>query len=289
MPPVEYVCVWLNQHMNVYLCHLHMNVPLAQPDWWDSWSMSAIVVEQRLWKSSSRAARTDFPAATSAFPLMFLFSSHHTVVRLTWQAHPDAHCALQLRRAMNNDHGVWRWTPLSARTAGCFSFFFFFLRLFFWECSRRRKLLNTKTLKGHCRRVKEPSASLQMYWSKIKKSSTCRNVSDPDRSLFFFHHLLASFRLTSVSRSDCSTALLSPLLCTDNKPLHSSADSSSPKATLIVLKHTAPVKLIIVLAYSHFVAGPLTQRVRAFSAEPLFSCPLNFSLSEFQCCLFFLQ
>lgn len=37
-----------------------------------------------------------------------------------------------------------------------------------------------------------------------------------------------------------------PLLCTDNKQLHSSADSSSTKAMLIVLKHTAPEKLITV-------------------------------------------
>lgn len=108
-------------------------------------------------------------------------------------------------------------------------------------------------------------------------------MSDPDLTSC---SLRASFPLTSVAQSDRGAVLLLLLLLlllrTDNKPLHSSADSSSPKATLIVLKHAAPVKLIIVLAYRHFVAGPLMQRARGFSAEPLFACPL-----KFHCFLFF--
>lgn len=61
-----------------------------------------------------------------------------------------------------------------------------------------------------------------------------------------------------------------PLLRADNKPLHSSADSSSPKATLIVLKHTAPVKLIIALACFHSVVGQRTQNTAAEPPPPLF-------------------
>lgn len=97
--------------------------------------------------------------------------------------------------------------------------------------------------------------------------------------LLFFYR---SFSFTSVSKFLQHWASF-PLLCTDNELLHSPADSSSPKATLIVLKHTAPVKLIIVLDCCHIVAGPVTQRVRGFSAQPA-SCPLSRTHTTFQMC-----
>lgn len=69
--------------------------------------------------------------------------------------------------------------------------------------------------------------------------------------VWFFHHciLAACFPASHL----CLSKLLQqcpplPLLCADNKQLHSSADSASPKAKLIILKHTVPLKLIIVPA-----------------------------------------
>lgn len=165
--------------------------------------------------------------------------------------------ALQLRRTMNNDCGVYRWTCVSARAAVCWQrpgSYSSSILLGLQQTMKAAGTMNTKTLKGHRRHLNSLQSHCKRTDPNKKAAFGGICASDPDLNLFFYH----SFPLTSVSQSYCSTVLLFPLLRSDNKPLHSSADSSSPKATLIVLKHTAPVKLIIVLACCHFVAGPVT-------------------------------
>lgn len=142
-----------------------------------------------------------------------------------------------------------------------------FLPPLFLDCSRRTNTVNTTAFNCKCTD------------SNKKAAFAGKCESDPDRSLFFFFISFLPFHLRlSKLLQRCASF---PLLCTDNELLHSSADSSSPKATLIVLKHTAPVKLIIVLDCCHFVAGPVTQRVRGFSAQPA-SCPVSPPHTTFQ-------
>lgn len=117
-------------------------------------------------------------------------------------------------------------------------------------------------------RSKRKKRHLREYASQILIATCC---------FFFLSFLPFHLRLSKLLQHCASF----PLLSTDNELLHSSADSSSPKATLIVLKHTAPVKLIIVLDCCHFVPGPVTQRVRGFSAQPA-SCPLSPTHTTFQ-------
>jgi len=74
-------------------------------------------------------------------------------------------------------------------------------------------------------------------------------ISAADSDLNFIICCLQHPSPTSPLSKLLQQCALFPLLCTDNKQLHSSADSPSTKAMLIILKHTAPVKLIIVLAF----------------------------------------
>lgn len=118
-----------------------------------------------------------------------------------------------------------------------------------------------------------------------KKRAAFAGVSASDRHLnllcvLFLLSFLPSHPLSTPPKLLRHCAPL-PLLPLDNKPLHSSADSSSPKATLIVLKHTAPVKLIIALACFHSIAGP--QRLRQIFFFPPARLLASFLRRPFKC------
>lgn len=179
--------------------------------------------------------------------------------------------ALQLQRTMNNDCGAYwwcLWTCVSTRTAA------------YWQSSGlslHAALARVSVLVGigSCwlqkhHHFKRPTQECSLLIINIHSLLGHYKCTDPNLKkhwrenvliLIYYNVLLAASPLSlylcfSKLLQQCASFLL---LCTDNKKLHSSADSSSPKAKLIVLKHTAPVKLIIVLAFCCMCcAGPIT-------------------------------
>lgn len=97
--------------------------------------------------------------------------------------------ALQLRRTMNNDCGVYRWTCVSARAAVCWQrpgSYSSSILLGLQQTMKAAGTMNTKTLKGHRRHLNSLQSHCKRTDPNKKAAFGGICASDPDLNLFFF-------------------------------------------------------------------------------------------------------
>lgn len=121
--------------------------------------------------------------------------------------------ALQLRRTMNNDCGVYRWTCVSARAAVCWQrpgSYSSSILLGLQQTMKAAGTMNTKTLKGHRRHLN----SLQSHCKRTdpnKKSSVWRNMCIRSWSQLVFLSFLPSHLRLSKLLQHCAPVPSAPL------------------------------------------------------------------------------